>query len=322
MNEEWLVCKTTGAYLEGLDEIIVTRVQSGTPGVTSMVQMLIRKGGKRIRPALLLLSGSFGPSLSKDLLFPAAAMEMLHVASLYHDDVMDQAMRRRQGPTVNSLYGNASAIHAGSFLFARAMELLADTGANLSQVVSHAVSNLCLGQLRESEYRYDVTASTDHYLAVIRQKTASLFELPCTLGAMLAEAGPDTVQAITRFGKNLGMAFQLVDDLLDLTGDGTIMGKQPGADLREGVYTHAALLALQQPASRDDLVSLLLLDVITDAELNRAVGIIKDSGALAETSVLAEHYVRNAIAAIEPLPETPAKQSLLNLAGYVTERST
>jgi geranylgeranyl pyrophosphate synthase len=320
MNEEWLVCKTTGAYLEGLDEIIVTRVQSGTPGVTSMVQMLIRKGGKRIRPALLLLSGSFGRSLSKDLLFPAAAMEMLHVASLYHDDVMDQATRRRQGPTVNNLYGNASAIHAGSFLFARAMELLADTGANLSQVVSHAVSNLCLGQLRESEYRYDVTASTDHYLAVIRQKTASLFELPCTLGAMLAEAGPDIVQAMAHFGKNLGMAFQLVDDLLDLTGDGTIMGKQPGADLREGVYTHAALLALQQPASREDLVGLLLLDVITDAELDRAIGIIKDSGALGETSMLAEHYVRDAIAAIEPLPQTPAKQSLLNLASYVTER--
>ncbi|RYG75519.1 polyprenyl synthetase family protein [bacterium] len=321
MNEGWLVCKTTAGYLAGLDEIIIARLQSEKPGVAVMAQTLIRKGGKRIRPALLLLAGSFGSSPSKDLLYPAAAMEMIHVASLYHDDVMDEAAMRRQAPSVNNAYGNDVAIQAGSFVFARAMSLLADTRTDLGKIISRSVSDLCLGQLRESEYRHDVSNSVDHYLTVIQQKTASLFELPCSLGTRLAGSGPGTIEALQTYGKNLGMAFQIVDDLLDLTGDEATMGKQPGADLREGVYTFATLFALNRATVRKELAGLLLLDRIADEELKRAVSIIKDSGGVGEARRQARNYIKAAEDALEILPSTPARESLFNLSKYVTERS-
>lgn len=320
MQNSWLVCTRTSAYLEGIDDILVARTGSAHAGLNAIVQSLVKMRGKKIRPALLLLSSSFGPGFSSELQYPAAAMELMHVASLYHDDVMDQSLQRRQSPSANQRWGNTAAIHAGSFLFARAMNILSDLGPEISLAISRSLSNLCLGQLKESENCYNLEATLEDHLIAIAQKTASLFELPCRLGALLAEADPAHVKALGQFGHDLGMAFQLIDDLLDIAGDALVMGKQPGTDIREGVYTHAVILALQNPTLKKRLSKIFLLDHIAEAELAEAVEIVCASGAIEATYALADDYVASALAAIQTLPDTPARQSLHHLATFVTTR--
>ena len=172
----------------------------------------------------------------------AAATELLHIATLYHDDIMDNAAIRRGGLSANRLWGNKNAAVAGTHVLSRAMALLATVPADIHSAVSKAMLTVCTGQLRETEQAFDLTLDAEEHLKIIAMKTATLFELPCRLGAQLCQADHSIAEALREFGRNLGIAFQLSDDMLDLVGDPTALGKPTGSDLGQGIYSYSVLL--------------------------------------------------------------------------------
>jgi heptaprenyl diphosphate synthase len=318
---QWLTCSTTSAYLSSVDEVLVDWTKSEEPELNEIVQQLVKMGGKKVRPSLLLLAGSFGSRFSKELIYPAAAIELMHVASLYHDDVMDQAEVRRSTPSVNAAWGNSIATYGGLYVFSKAIALLAKTGSDVNKMVCRSVSDLCLGQLKESENAYNIDASEAEHLDAIQRKTAALFELPCNMGARLAGAKSEVVNALTSYGLNLGMSFQLTDDLLDLQGTPEEMGKSAGTDLREGIYSYAVIMALNNPEQRDELVYLLMLDQISDDEILRVLDLVAASDAIQKAREKALDYANLALESIAALPDTVAKKSLQNLGNYMVHRN-
>ena len=317
----WLTCSTTKAYLGSVDDVLISWTKSDEPELNEIVQQLVKMGGKKVRPSLLLLAASFGSRFSKELIYPAAAIELMHVASLYHDDVMDQAEVRRSESSINARWGNSIATYGGLFIFSKAISLLAKTGSDVNKMVCKSVSDLCLGQLKESENAYNVDVSEDDHLDAIRRKTAALFELPCNMGARLAGGDDEVVQALTSYGLNLGMSFQLTDDLLDLQGTPEEMGKSAGTDLREGIYSYAVIRALNNPDHRSELIALLLLDQISDDEIQQVLALIAQSNSVEMARKKALDYARLALADIAKLPDTTAKKSLENLAKHMIHRN-
>lgn len=288
-----------------------------------MTQHLLRMGGKRLRPALVLLAGEFGDFNQPRLLKAAAALELIHVASLYHDDIVDRARTRRGARSANAVWGNESATLAGTFLFARATRLFAQLGEDVNRTASWAVSEVCAGELAEVENGYNLDLDEAGHLEILRRKTASLFELPCAIGARIAEAEPDRVNALTRFGGHLGLAFQVSDDALDLVGDPAALGKPAGADLREGVYGIAVLHATrQQGAGRDRLIDLLGLVSPSESELLEARDRIVALGGLDAALAIARREQAMARSALVDLPDSAARDSLDNLATLVLERQS
>ncbi|WP_067837698.1 polyprenyl synthetase family protein, partial [Nocardia lijiangensis] len=268
-----------------LDDAMHEAVATRDPDLRRMAAELIRHGGKRLRPRLLFLSASLGRAADELLVDAATAIELVHVASLLHDDVMDGAATRRGAPSVNSRWGNTDAAAAGTHVLACAMAVLARLPQAAVAAATEAAFTVCSGQLRETEHVYDTELGADEHVGILRRKTATLFELPCRLGAELAGCDPAHVRALSRFGRELGIAFQLTDDLLDLVGDAASLGKPTGADLRAGVFSHAVLIALRQhPNGR--LAAQLRHENLTAAEAAEAAALVRDSGAVDATREL------------------------------------
>lgn len=287
-----------------------------------MALHLIERGGKRLRPALLFLAARFGTFEAGRLQPAAAALEILHVASLYHDDVMDRAPQRRRGSSTNARWGNLAATLAGTYLFSRATALLASLGDVPNRLASQAAVALCTGQLQEMENAYNVGLTEAEHLEILKRKTATLFELPCRLGAHLGSVPALYSNALTDYGRSLGIAFQLADDALDLTGRADQMGKATGTDLREGVYSLPVLRAVQ----RDDATGVALTDLLqrtrlSTAEVQDVLALVAASRTVAEVQELAREYVSRAQAAIRALPDNDAKRSLCRLSDYVLTRT-
>ncbi|MFJ9026323.1 polyprenyl synthetase family protein [Streptomyces sp. NPDC102259] len=304
----------------GLDRVMLNSVTAGDARLDRMSAELIQRGGKRIRPTLLFLSARMGKVPDALLLPVAAAIELLHVASLYHDDIMDSAATRRGAPSANSLWGNTSAATTGTHILARAMALLAPLPPQVVSLVSEATFTLCTGQLRETEHAFDLELDEDEHLQIIGMKTATLFELPCRLGGQLSGVDPSHVQALGRYGRNLGIAFQLTDDMLDLMGDATELGKPTGTDLREGVFSHSVLVAVRQNP-KGTLARLLGRASLTAEEAAQAVALVRESGALEVTGTVARGYADRAAKALASLPEGPARTSLLALTNHAVART-
>ncbi|WP_431952102.1 polyprenyl synthetase family protein [Nocardia lijiangensis] len=303
-----------------LDDAMHEAVATRDPDLRRMAGELIRHGGKRLRPRLLFLSASLGCAAGELLVDAATAIELVHVASLLHDDVMDGAATRRGAPSVNSRWGNTDAAAAGTHVLACAMAVLARLPQAAVAAVTEAAFTVCSGQLRETEHVYDTALGADDHVEILRMKTATLFELPCRLGAELAGCDPTQVRALSRFGRELGIAFQLTDDLLDLVGDAANLGKPTGADLRAGVFSHAVLIALrQQPNGR--LAALLRHENLTAAEAAEAAALVCDSGAVDVTRELARAHTDRAAAALAELPCFPGRDELADLAGRTLSRS-
>ena len=287
-----------------------------------MALHVVRQGGKRLRPALLILCGALGDCPDARLLRAAAALELLHVASLYHDDILDRAPLRRGAPSARSRWGDGPATFAGAYLFARACALWADLGAAPNRLTSAASVDLCRGQLAELEHAFDMDTPEDRHLDILALKTGSLFSLPCRLGAALAELPEGTAAALGRYGDRLGLAFQLVDDLLDLTGEADRIGKLAAKDLREGIYSLPVLHALRMPgAAGQRLRDLLAREDLDDSEIAEAVAIVRASGAIERVREMARAGVAAARAELAALPDGPSRASLDGLAELVVERS-
>ena len=223
----------------------------GAPDLTIPCLRVVAGGGKRLRPALTIAVADIGRVFDPHVVAAAVAVELVQVGSLVHDDIFDEAETRRGTPTINAVEGQNQALLAGTFLMARAAAEAATAGQQVASDVARTVALLCVGQATETQHLFDIDQEIDRYLFTIEAKTAALFACSCRVGALSAGLPTDHVASFGEFGRNFGMAFQLIDDVLDLIGDPERLGKPVGVDLRSGVLTMPALLELARPAAGD-----------------------------------------------------------------------
>lgn len=295
------------ADLERIEDLLLKTAGASENSLVSETSThLLRAGGKRIRPTLVVISSRAGREVTSAGDLAAAAVELVHLATLYHDDVIDQTDTRRGVPTAHSKWGSEIAVLAGDYLFARACELGAEAGGEVPRILSRALADVCEGQIAEMEAIGDTSRPVEHYLETIRRKTAALFSAACELGAATSKADPEVRAALVSYGENLGVAFQIIDDLLDLIGDVEVIGKRPGTDLKEGVYTLPVLLALQsEPSLRDHLVA--------NIDLDRVLGVLSATGATAAAVDRAESYCAMALQSLAPLTDSEWKAALTSV---------
>lgn len=290
------------------------------PALRRMLEHILGAGGKRIRPAIALLAGKF-ERYDPDQLVPlAASIELLHSATLVHDDVIDAAATRRGRATANSIFDNAATVMVGDYMFAHAAELVARTGnIEVIRLFARTLMLMASGELNQDMSAYDYSQSTMQYFARISGKTASLFATAAEGGAMIAGARPDWVERLRTYGENVGMAFQIVDDILDFTGDEEEMGKPVGSDLMQGTLTLPALLLIERYPNNNP-VKRLFSGRNKAESLRRTIEMIRESDILDESTGVAMDFRDRALAAIEPLPASEAKDALIDVAHWVMQR--
>ena len=313
----------TSAGLERVEELLHREVTSGYQFVTETSLHLIDAGGKRFRPLFTLLGAQMGPRPESDEVITAAAVvELIHLATLYHDDVMDDATMRRGAPSANSRWDNSVAILTGDFLFAHASRLVADLGPEAVRIIAETFAELVTGQMRETRGPRPDDDPVQHYLTVIAEKTGSLIATSGRYGGMFSGCTPEQVESLRRFGAAIGTAFQISDDIIDITSPSADSGKTPGTDLREGVLTLPMLYALQDSGPDADRLRVLLAAPITDdAEVAEALDLLRRGpGVTRAQEVLAEHadVARTELA---KLPDCSAAAALSALTTYVVART-
>jgi heptaprenyl diphosphate synthase len=306
---------------ERLDEAV--RSADQLADVTS--RHLLQAGGKRVRPLLTVLAGEIGGGVNEAVLEAAAVVELTQLATLYHDDVMDSAPLRRGVATAQTVWGNSVAILTGDLIFARASSMVSDLGPRALKIQADTFERLVLGQLHETVGPADGQDPLEHYLGVLAGKTGSLIAACGHFGTVLAGAGQEVVDVMVDYGEKVGIAFQLADDVIDVTGEDEVSGKTPGTDLREGVPTLPVLL-LRRMAEEGDAearraVELLESDLTSDEALARAVAAVSAHPATQEAWRMARHWADQAIASLEPLPDTVAKRALAAFAHAVVHRA-
>jgi heptaprenyl diphosphate synthase len=288
---------------------------------------LVDAGGKRLRPMLVLLTAQLGDGSRPEVLDAAVVVELTHLATLYHDDVMDSAPTRRGAPAAHEVWGNSVAILTGDLLFARASAVVAGLGPEAVRLQASTFERLCLGQLHETVGPADGEDAVTHYLQVLADKTGSLIATSARFGAMFAGCDRSIVEQVTHFGELAGVAFQIADDVLDIRSDADVSGKTPGTDLREGVATMPVLLLRQHaagPEARPEDEALLAAiegDLTDDAVLADVVARLRAHPVLAETSALATEWSHQAMAAIDGLPDGEVKDALVAFAEALVARA-
>jgi heptaprenyl diphosphate synthase len=317
----------TSAGLERVEELLHREVTSGYAFVTETSLHLIDAGGKRFRPLFTLLGAQMGPRPDADEVVTAAAVvELIHLATLYHDDVMDDATMRRGAQSANSRWDNSVAILTGDFLFAHASRLVADLGPAAVRIIAETFAELVTGQMRETRGPRPDDDPVEHYLTVIAEKTGSLIATSGRYGGMFSGCTPEQVESLRRFGAAIGTAFQISDDIIDITSASDSSGKTPGTDLREGVLTLPMLYALQDDgqgdrAAAERLRVLLARPITDDAEVDEALTLLRASpGVVRARATLAEHAAA-AREELTQLPDCPAAKALSALTTYVVDRT-
>jgi heptaprenyl diphosphate synthase len=309
----------------GLEQIEIALhevVAEADPSVTAPARHLLDAGGKRFRPTLTLLAAQFGDPSAPGVVPSALVVELTHLATLYHDDVMDEAQLRRGAPAANRTYGNTIAILTGDFLFARASDIAAGLGQEAVQIQARTFSRLVQGQIRETAGPPAGVDPLTHYLAVVADKTGSLVATAARFGGLLSGAPAEQVAMLKEFGEQIGTVFQLADDLLDVSADRTELGKQPGTDLREGVRTLPVLLALAEPGrATDELSAALAGDLSDDRALDEALRMLQAHPGFARAREFVGARVATARALLDGLPDTAARSALDSLAAAVASRT-
>lgn len=326
LHDSELAERLTGR-LDLVEELLRDAVTYADPIAHDASRHLVDAGGKRLRPLLTLLTAELGDSSRREVVDAAAVVELTHLATLYHDDVMDSAPVRRGAPAAHEVWGNSVAILTGDLLFARASSIVSGLGPEAVRIQAATFERLCLGQLHETVGPRPEEDPVEHYLQVLSDKTASLIATSARFGAMFSGCDADVVRTVTRFGETIGVAFQLADDVIDLTSDGTVTGKTPGTDLREGVPTMPALLlrsraALAQPGAADrEVLALLDSDLSDDADLAAAVAALREHEVVGLTRRRAVDLARRAVAELT-LPPGPVKDALVAFADALVDRAS
>ncbi len=304
-----------------VDRVIAKKLASDVPLVAEVSQYIISAGGKRLRPALLLLScGALGcQSLERHNL--AAVVEFIHTATLLHDDVVDESIMRRGNPTANEAFGNPASVLVGDFLYSRAFQMMVEAGdMQIMRVLANATNIIAEGEVLQLMNMRNADLDEASYLQVIRSKTAKLFEASARVGALLAGASQADENACADYGQALGTAFQVIDDVLDYTGHADVMGKNLGDDLREGKTTLPLISAMQRGTPAQCALIRLAIESGDLSKLDQVIGIVKSTGALEVSRDAAAQEAGRAIAAARSLPVNPYSACLLQLATGLLER--
>lgn len=314
------------AGMAAVEEGLLEATKSEVPFITEAAQHLVRAGGKRFRPLLVMLAAQFGDTYAPGIVPSAVVVELTHLATLYHDDVMDEAAVRRGVDSANTRWGNSVAVLTGDFLFARASHILADLGPEAVRVQAEAFERLVTGQILETAGPQDGRDPVEHYLDVLSGKTGSLVAVSCRFGAMMSGANETVVDVLTQYGERLGVAFQLADDVLDIASDSHESGKTPGTDLREGIAT-LPVLRLRERAERlglaedRELCELLASDLSDDTRHAEALAALRAHPALEQARRDTVRYAEDARAALAPLPDIAARAALMELCDAVVHRA-
>ena len=305
-----------------VDQVIARKLESSVPLVGNVSQYIISAGGKRLRPALLLLCcGALGYE-GQQRFNMAAVVEFIHTATLLHDDVVDDSALRRGSPTANARFGNPASVLVGDFLYSRAFQMMVDTQSmRIMAVLADATNIIAEGEVMQLMNMHNAGLDEAGYLQVIRSKTAKLFEASARVGAILSGASAPLEEACSQYGQALGTAFQVIDDVLDYTGDAAVMGKNLGDDLREGKATLPLIAAMQRGTNQERQTIQKAIETGDVGMLDAVIAIVKNTGALDIARKAAQQEAQRAIDAAERLPDGPHRNCLVQLASQLLQRN-
>jgi len=309
---------------QGLDEVeslLSSHIQGDYPLVVETSRHLVEAGGKRFRPLITLISSHFGNGQSKKVIAAAVVCELTHVATLYHDDVMDEAPLRRGVESANNRWGNTVAILTGDYLFSKASDLLADLGPEAVRLQAKTFERLVIGQIQETQGPKDGGDALAHYLQVVADKTGSLIATSARFGALLSGADKSIVETLTKFGEKIGIAFQLADDVIDIASDSSQSGKTPGTDLKEGVPTLVTLQIMKSNRPEDQELRSLLSAPMDDATVARVIPQLRQHQALKDAKKYLHTLADESKALLSTLPTGPARSALENLCVAIVDRT-
>ena len=310
--------------LAAVEDLLHSSVRSDDPFIAEAARFLVDAGGKRLRPLMTLTCAHLGSPAVPEVVTAAAVVELTHLATLYHDDVMDEAEVRRGSASANARWDNTVAILTGDFLFSRASELLADLGPWAVRLQATTFARLVSGQIRETVGPRDGEDPVAHHLGVLADKTGSLIATSAEFGARFSGASDAATEVVRRYAEQLGVAFQISDDIIDIASDTTDSGKTPGTDLREGVPTLPVLFALRDDSPEPDAVrlrSLVSRPLVDDDEHAEALALMRRSPALAQARQTLQTYADSALAILSGLPDGPPRRALVAVVHGVVERT-
>jgi octaprenyl-diphosphate synthase len=310
--------------MNGVNAVILERMQSKVALIPELAGHLIAGGGKRMRPMLTLATAELlgYPGTRHHKL--AAAVEFIHTATLLHDDVVDGSGMRRGKRTANLIWGNPASVLVGDFLFSRAFELMVEDGSlKVLRILSHASAVIAEGEVEQLTAQRQIDSGEDHYLDIISAKTAALFAAACRVAPVVAEASEDSEVALECYGRNLGIAFQLTDDVIDYASDAAVMGKGVGDDFRDGKMTLPVILAYARGSDDERAFWREAIggERVSDEDLAHATALLRSTGALADTIERARQYARRAIDALAMFPASKAKAALTEAAEFAVARA-
>jgi len=318
------IYKKLRSEIADIETVMEEAIRSEHAVLTEASLHLLKAGGKRIRPIFVLLSGRFGSGHQDRLIQAAASLELIHMASLVHDDVIDDAETRRGQLTVKSRWDNRVAMYTGDYLFAKALRLAAEVpNPRIHQILSRALVQMSIGEMEQIRLFFEPTQSIRDYLLRIRRKTALLIAVSCQIGALASGADHRASSLLYRYGYNVGMAFQITDDILDINGTEKQLGKPPGSDVRQGNITLPVILALKEPHLQHDLLSELqrIQEGAGRQDTARFIDMVKSSRGVQRAEQLAKQYIDKAIASIQSLQTIQARKDLATIASLVMNRN-
>ncbi|CAB4823231.1 IspA Geranylgeranyl pyrophosphate synthase [Candidatus Nanopelagicaceae bacterium] len=310
------------AGMAKVESLLLSHIQGDYPLVEETSRHLVAAGGKRLRPLLTLLASHYGDKNKFGIIESAVVCELTHVATLYHDDVMDEAKLRRGVESANSRWGNTVAILTGDYLFAKVSALLADIGPEAVRLQASTFERLVIGQIMETQGPQNGEDPLEHYLQVVADKTGSLIAASARFGAMVSGAPTDVKETLTVFGEKIGIAFQLADDVIDIASESHQSGKTPGTDLREGIPTLVTLNVLKSTRAEDrDLIELLKAPIKDEAVVAQVLKTLRGHSALDESRGQLQNIARDARTALGPLPVNDVTGALFSLCDAIVDRS-
>lgn len=306
--------------LNQIEKELEASIQSDHPTLQEASLQLLQAGGKRIRPVFVLLSGKFGNYNIDVIKNVAVSLELIHTASLVHDDVIDDAELRRGRQTIKSKWDNRVAMYTGDYIFARSLELITKIKNPLAhQILSQTIVEVCIGEIEQIKDKFDWDQSFRTYLRRIKRKTAILIATSCQLGAIAADTPIEIYQQLYKFGYYVGMSFQITDDVLDFTGTEKQLGKPAGSDLRQGNITLPVLYAMRDNRIKKKIIELSEFD--KEGSFSEILSLIKETGAIEYSIKVSDAYLDKAYRVLDELPNNKAKVALHNIAKFIGKRS-
>jgi heptaprenyl diphosphate synthase len=309
------------AGLDKVEALLSSHIQGDYPLLIETSRHLVEAGGKRFRPLITLLASHFGKGQSDQVIAAAVVCELTHVATLYHDDVMDEAKLRRGVSSANSRWSNTVAILTGDYLFSKASDLLADLGPEAVRLQAKTFERLVIGQIQETQGAKSGVDALKHYLQVVSDKTGSLIATSARFGAMLSGADREIVETLTKFGEKIGIAFQLADDVIDISSDASQSGKVPGTDLKEGIPTLVTLQIISSNLEEDKELRQLLQSPLPEEKIADVLIKLRQHRALKDAKSYLHNLSLEAKQLLQPLPAIPARSALESLCDAVIERT-